>query len=136
MGEQWTNYSKSQIFVQKFNFDKTPKFSQVFHQFILTIFLVKSKLSTAKKSKNHNIFTSFNPKKYRRFSREIKVEFLDKKLRFRTVWANHHTGAKFRFLSKKKNLQIFMDKKLRFCHSVPISQINQLLPLKISKIIP
>ena len=27
-----SHYSKSQIFVQKFNFDKTPTFSQVFHQ--------------------------------------------------------------------------------------------------------
>ena len=27
-----TMYSKSQIFVQKFNFDKTPTFSRVFHQ--------------------------------------------------------------------------------------------------------
>ena len=26
-----THYSKSQIFVQKFNFDKTPRFSRVFH---------------------------------------------------------------------------------------------------------
>ena len=26
-----THYSKSQIFVQKFNFDKTPTFSRVFH---------------------------------------------------------------------------------------------------------
>ena len=49
---QLSHYSKSQIFVQKFNFDKTPTFSRVFHpKFFLTIFLVKSKLSTAKKSK-------------------------------------------------------------------------------------
>ena len=34
---------------------------------------------------NPNIFTSFSPKKNRQFSREIKVEFLDKKWRFRTV---------------------------------------------------
>ena len=27
-----THYSKSQIFVQKFNFDKTPTFSRVLHQ--------------------------------------------------------------------------------------------------------
>ena len=44
----WPSHcSKSQIFVQKFNFDKTPTFSRVFHQIFLTIFLVKSKLSTA-----------------------------------------------------------------------------------------
>ena len=35
---------------------------------------------------NYNIFTSFSPQKIRQFSREIKVEFLDKKWRFRTVW--------------------------------------------------
>ena len=33
--------SKSQIFVQKFNFDNNPIFSRVFHPFFLTIFLVK-----------------------------------------------------------------------------------------------
>ena len=56
-----TCISKSQTFVQKFNFTSfSPKF-------FLTIFLVKSKLSTAKKSKTTT------------FSREIKVEFLDKK---------------------------------------------------------
>ena len=27
-----SHYSKSQIFVQKFNFDKSPTFSRVFHQ--------------------------------------------------------------------------------------------------------
>ena len=44
-----THYSKSQIFVQKFNFDKTTTFSRVFHpNFFLTIFLAKSKLSTVK----------------------------------------------------------------------------------------
>ena len=45
-------FSKSQIFVQKFNFDKTITFSRFFSsKFFLTIFLVKSKLPTAKKSK-------------------------------------------------------------------------------------
>ena len=50
----------------------------------MRIFLVKSKLSTAKKSKT--TFTSFSPPKNWQFSREIKVDFLDKKWRFRTVW--------------------------------------------------
>ena len=57
---------------------KLQHFHEFFIQIFLTIFLVKSKLSTAKKSKNHNIFTSFSPKNLQ-FSREIKVEFLDKK---------------------------------------------------------
>ena len=35
---------------------------------------------------NPNIFTSFSPKENQQFSRKIKVEFLDKKWRFRTVW--------------------------------------------------
>ena len=78
-----THYSKSQIFVQKFNFDKTPTFSRVFHpNFFLIIFLVKSKLSTAKKSKTTTFTRVFHPKKN---SCEIKVEFLDKIWRFQTV---------------------------------------------------
>ena len=47
---------KVKFLSKKFNFDKTPSISRVFH-----------------------------PKKNREFSREIKVEFLDKKWRFRTV---------------------------------------------------
>merc|ERR1711860_412332 len=47
-----THYSKSQTFVQKFNFDKKPNILTSFSsKFFLAIFLVKSKLSTAKKSK-------------------------------------------------------------------------------------
>ena len=61
---QLPHYSKSQIFVQKFNIDKTPTFSRVFHPNIfLTIFLVKSKLSTAKKSKTTTFSRVFRPKK-------------------------------------------------------------------------
>ena len=53
------HYSKSQIFVQKFNFDKTPT---VFHpNFFSTIFLVKSKLSTTKKSKTTTFSRVFHP---------------------------------------------------------------------------
>ena len=75
-----THYSKSQIFVQKFNFDKKPNiFTSFSPQIFLTIFLVKSKLSTAKKSKTTTFSRVFHPKKNRQFSREIKVEFLDKK---------------------------------------------------------
>ena len=84
---------KSQIFVQKSNFDKTPTFSRVFHpKFFLTIFLVKSNLSTAKKSKTKTFSRVFHPPKKRQFSREIKVEFLDKKWRFRTVWYSNGTS--------------------------------------------
>ena len=89
-----THYSKRQIFVQKFNFDKTLHFfsgnqncqhlkiPNIFTQFFdnfLTIFLVKSKLSTAKKYKTAAFSRVFQPKQFDNFSREIKVEFLDKK---------------------------------------------------------
>ena len=97
---------------------KPKHFHEFFIQFFfLTIFLVKSKLSTAKMSKTttfsrvfhpffFDIFFSWNqscqqlksPKpqhfrefftpKNRQFSRKIKVEFLDKKWRFRTVCEN------------------------------------------------
>ena len=40
-----THYSKSQIFVKKFNFDKTPTFSRVFHPKKIDNFLGKSKLN-------------------------------------------------------------------------------------------
>merc|ERR1712016_84704 len=74
-----SHYSKSQIFVQKIDFDKTPTFSRVFHSnFFLTIFLVKSKLSTAKKSKTTTFSRVFHPKN-RQFSREIKVEYFGTK---------------------------------------------------------
>ena len=65
------------IFCPKINVDKIPTFSRVFHS-NLTIF-VKSKLSTAKKSTTTTFSRVFHPQKIRQFSREIKVEFLDKK---------------------------------------------------------
>ena len=43
--------------------------------FVLTIFLVKSKLSTAKKSKTHNTFTSFSPQKVDNFLGKSKLNF-------------------------------------------------------------
>ena len=87
---------KVRVLSKKFNFEKPLQFisgnqscqplksanPQHFHefftQFFLTIFLVKLKLSTAKKSKTITFSQVFHPK-YRQFSREIKVEFLDKK---------------------------------------------------------
>ena len=68
-------------------------FHEFFTQFFLTIFLVKSKLSTAKKSKTITFSQVFHPK-YRQFSREIKVEFLDKKWRFRTVCTDNEGKGK------------------------------------------
>ena len=64
-----SHYSKSQIFVQKFNFDKTPTHFHGFSpQIFLTIFLVKSKLSTAKKSETTTFSRVFHPKKSTIFS--------------------------------------------------------------------
>ena len=65
------HYSKSQIFVQKFNFDKTPTFSRVFHQtFFLTIFLVKSPDS----HHFHEFFTQKNDN----FHGKLKLNFWTK----------------------------------------------------------
>ena len=64
-----THYSKSQIFVQKFNFDKTPTFSRVFHpNFFRQFFFVKLKLSIAKKPKTITFSQVFQPKKLTIFS--------------------------------------------------------------------
>ena len=57
---------------------KPQQFHEIFTQKFLTIFLVKSK------SKTTTFSRVFHPKN-RQFSREIKVEFLDKKWRFQTV---------------------------------------------------
>ena len=51
-------------------------FTSFLPNIFLTIFLVKSKLSTAKKSKTPTFSRVFHPHKNRQFSREIKVEFL------------------------------------------------------------
>ena len=53
---------------------RIPAFSWDFNQnLFLTIFLVKSKLSTAKKSKTRTFSRVFHQKKIDNFSREIKV---------------------------------------------------------------
>ena len=49
------HYSKSQIFVQKFNFDKTPTFSRVFHPNFFDNFLGKSKLNFWTKNEDFKI---------------------------------------------------------------------------------
>ena len=60
---------------------------------------MKSKLSTAKKSKTTTFSRVFRPKKNRQFSREIKVEFSDKKWRFRTVCPSRLDDFVFAFFS-------------------------------------
>ena len=73
----WQFFSWNQS-CQQLKSPKPQHFHEFFTQFFLTIFLVKSKLSTAKKTKT----TTFSPKKNRQFSREIIVDFLDRKWRF------------------------------------------------------
>ena len=65
----------------------------------MTIFLVKSKLSTAKKSKTTTFSRAFHLKKWQ-FSQEIKVVFLDKKWRFRTVWSSKWIFGQICFLGQ------------------------------------
>ena len=78
------HYSKSHFFVQKFNFDQKPNIFKSFSpKFILTIFLVKSKLSTAKKSKTQQFHEFFTQKKKNpQISRESEDEVLGKKWSF------------------------------------------------------
>ena len=58
-----THYSKRQIFVQKFNFYKTPTFSRVFHPIFFDNFSREIKVVNSYKVQKHNIFTSFSSKK-------------------------------------------------------------------------
>ena len=79
------NFSREIKVVNSYKAQNHNIFTSFLPKIILTIFLVKSKLSTAKESKTSTFSRVFHPKKNRQFSREIKVEFLDKKWRFRTV---------------------------------------------------
>ena len=82
---QFTLFEKSN-FCPKLQFwHNSNIFTSFSPKFFLAIFLVKSKLSTAKESKTATFSRVFHPKN-RQFLREIKVEFLDKKWRFRIVW--------------------------------------------------
>ena len=74
-----SHYSKSQIFVQKFNFDKTPTFSRVFHPTFFWQFFSSNQSCQQVKSPKPQHFHEF-------FTQKIKIGFLDKKWRFRTVW--------------------------------------------------
>ena len=75
----YTHYSKSQIFVQKLNFDQNPNiFTSFSSKFFLTIFLVKSKLSTAKKSKTTTFSRVFHPQKIDNFLGKPKLNFWTK----------------------------------------------------------
>ena len=74
-----THYSKSQFFVQKFNFDKTQTFPRVFHPiFFWQFFSWNPKLSTAKKSKTTTFSRVFYPKKIDNFLGKLKLNFWTK----------------------------------------------------------
>ena len=58
-----THYSKSQIFVQKFNFDKTPTFSRVFHpNFFRQFFSWDQSCQQLKRPKPQHFHEFFTPK--------------------------------------------------------------------------
>ena len=68
------------IFVQKFNFDKTPTFSRVFHpNFFWQFFSWNQSCQQLNSSKPQHFHKFFTPK---------NRQFLDKKWRFRTVCVN------------------------------------------------
>ena len=67
----------SLVIVQKFNFDKPLHFHEFFTKFFLTIFLVKSKLSTAKKSKTTTFSRVFHPQKIDYFLGISKLNFFE-----------------------------------------------------------
>ena len=76
----WSTLKKSN-FCPKIQLWQNPNiFTSFSPNFFLTIFLVKSKLSRAKKSKTTIFSRVFHPKN-RQFSREIKVEFFGQKMK-------------------------------------------------------
>ena len=110
------HYSKSQIFVQKFNFDKKPNiFTSFSPKIFLTIFLVKSKLSTAKKSKITTFSRVFQPKKFTIFSGNQSWIF----------------GQKMKILNSVTNDFHFL-LFLAFLSSHPITSRSARIPGKIS----
>ena len=63
-----THYSKSQIFVQKFNIDKTPTFSRVFHPNFFWQFFSWNQSCQQLKCPKPQFFHEFSPKKSTIFS--------------------------------------------------------------------
>ena len=74
-----THYSKSQIFVQKFNFDKTPTFSRVFHpNFFWQFFSWNQSCQQLKSPKPQHFHEFFTPKKIDNFLGKSKLNFWTK----------------------------------------------------------
>ena len=106
--------SKNSILTKLYNFSreiklKSPKpqhFREFFAHIFLTIFLVKSKLSTAKKSKTAAFSQVFHPKQFDNFSREIKVEFFGQKMKIsNSVDKEHHHESRKSWREKKVSLE-------------------------------
>ena len=117
-----THYSKSQIFVQKFNFDKTPTFSRVFHPNFFWQFLSWNQSCQQLKSPKPQHFREFFTPKNRQFLRKIKVEFLDKKWRFRTVCPRYQ-------IAMAPRLFIFLSLQLQVDRSWGRRSFTDLWPL-------
>ena len=84
--QKHTLFEKSN-FCPKIQFWQNPNIFPSFSpKFFLTIFLVKSKLSIAKKSKTTTFSRIFHPKTIDNFFGKSKLNFWTKKWKFRTVW--------------------------------------------------
>ena len=73
-----THYSKSQIFVQKFNFDKTPTFSRVFHPKVFWQFFSWNQSCQQLKSPKPQHFHEFFTPKIDNFLGKSKLDFWTK----------------------------------------------------------
>ena len=89
----YTLFGKSN-FCPNIQFWQNPNiFTNFSPKFFLTIFFVKSKLSTAKKSKTTTFSRVFHPKKIRQFSRDIKVEIFGEKMKIWNSVKNEKYGS-------------------------------------------
>ena len=73
-----TRYSKSQIFVQKFNFDKTPTFSRVFHPNFFWQFFSWNQSCQQLKCPKPQLFHEFFTQKIDNFLGKTKLNFWTK----------------------------------------------------------
>ena len=73
-----THYSKSHIFVQKSNFDKTPTFSRVFHPKFFWQFFSYNQSCQQLKSPKPRLFHEFFTQKIDNFLRKSKLNFWTK----------------------------------------------------------
>ena len=88
-----TLFEKSNL-CPKIQFWQIPTFSRVFHQIIFWQFFSWNQSCQQLKSPKPQHFHDFFTQKIDNFLGKPKVEFLDKKWRFRTVWKS---AGKFKF---------------------------------------